>query len=117
MIGPAASQRLKKVFGWLRWNFINTKIMLPDGRMVRKDHGIPSGSYFTSLVGSLSNAVICNYLMNIMGMEIKKQHYLGDDSLIFLHEKHFSSFNYDEARELAAVHLGMILHPDKFSVA
>jgi len=64
-IGPAATRRMKNVFKWIKWNFINTKIMLPDGRMVRKTHGIPSGSYFTSLVGSLSNALICEFLMEI----------------------------------------------------
>jgi len=80
----AAAKRLMKVFDYLHWNFKNTKIMLPDGRLVRKRSGIPSGSYFTSLVGSLANAIICNYLMNVMDMKIQKQHYLGDDSLIFL---------------------------------
>ena len=57
LLSPSAAERLRKVFRWLRWNFTNTKIMLPDGRMLRKGHGIPSGSYFTSLVGSLGNAI------------------------------------------------------------
>lgn len=83
---------------WIKWNFINTKIMLPDGRMVRKTHGIPSGSYFTSLVGSLANAVICEFLMNIMNIRIDDSRFLGDDSCLFIHNTYRQSFDIASLR-------------------
>lgn len=83
-ISQKAAAKLEKVFDWVKWNFTHTKIMLPDGRMVRKQSGIPSGSYFTSLVGSIANAIAQNYMMSVMNMTIQEEHYLGDDSLIMI---------------------------------
>lgn len=97
-MSEGAAQRTSKVFDWLHWNFKNTKIMLPNGLMVRKKSGIPSGSYFTSLVGSLANAIMCRYIFKIMGIHIMKDHYLGDDSLFFIDNEDMKKFDYTFAR-------------------
>lgn len=52
----------KRAFNFVRQNFIHTKIMLPDGTVLRKDQGVPSGSYFTQIVGSLANLILIRTL-------------------------------------------------------
>lgn len=37
----------KNVFEWVKFNFTNTKVMLPNSLTIRLDGCIPSGSYFT----------------------------------------------------------------------
>jgi len=41
------AERYKKAFRWLRMNLVRSKIMLPNGKVFYKYHGLPSGSYFT----------------------------------------------------------------------
>lgn len=70
----------RKIFEWLKDYFINTPIMLPNGKIICKHHGIPSGSMFTQIIGS-----ICNYLMIYTAnfyyrWEMSDPKFLGDDS-------------------------------------
>lgn len=48
----------KKRLDWIEWNFINTKLILPDKQVLEKHKGIPSGSYFTQAVGTLANIMM-----------------------------------------------------------
>jgi hypothetical protein len=41
---------------WIYYEFVNTYIVLPGGKVVQKHTGIPSGSFFTQIVGTLSHA-------------------------------------------------------------
>lgn len=54
------SSNYKKIIDWIEYNFIHTKMLLPSGDVVEVHKGIPSGSNFTQLIGS-----ICNYLMGL----------------------------------------------------
>lgn len=95
----------KKVIDWIEYNFIHTKIALPDGSVVEVNKGIPSGSNFTQFIGSLAN-----YLMGLTyisstydgSFDRKKQltkldltktgglnpsmFVMGDDNLFFTHD-------------------------------
>jgi hypothetical protein len=50
---------------WIKWNFIHTVLIGPDGQLHRKRRGIPSGSFCTQIVGTL-----VNLLMNLTGMAV-----------------------------------------------
>jgi hypothetical protein len=48
-----------RVLDWVEYNFINTKIAIPGmGGIFQKHRGIPSGSNFTQVVGSMANMIM-----------------------------------------------------------
>jgi hypothetical protein len=69
--------------------FINTPIVMPDRRIYYgKQHGVPSGSYFTQLVDSVVNVMICGALSSKFGFGVTTERLLvlGDD-LVFWSDK------------------------------
>jgi hypothetical protein len=43
---------------WIAYNFVNTKVAIPGRGVVTKRKGIPSGSHFTQIIGSMANAIM-----------------------------------------------------------
>jgi hypothetical protein len=65
--------------------FIRTPIVMPDGHIYRgKEHGVPSGSYFTQLVDSIVNVALCYALASRFNFKFTGTSLLvlGDDSIM-----------------------------------
>nr|AVP26802.1 RNA-dependent RNA polymerase [Rhizoctonia solani dsRNA virus 5] len=80
-VNPAQSER--------RWNamvsyFIKTKIRLPQGAVIQKFQGVPSGSMWTNLMDTIVNCVQMRTICRRMGLPIYKDYYYGDDSCIIV---------------------------------
>jgi len=91
------------------WYFINTPILMPDGRMFRKYRGVPSGSWFTQLIDSVVNYIVVEYLTELQNTTPHSLRVLGDDSGFIDRD----GFSIPQASEDAASSLAMNINPDK----
>jgi hypothetical protein len=73
-------RKLGALWSAVKWYFINTPILMPDGRLFRKHHGVPSGSYFTQLIDSVVSYILVSYVTEIQHLEVRRLKVLGDDS-------------------------------------
>lgn len=72
----------KACFELCRHLFIHKKIAAPDGKIYWSHKGIPSGSYFTSIIGSIVNRLRIEFLwLKLKGRSPKMCFTQGDDSL------------------------------------
>jgi hypothetical protein len=68
--------------------FIHTPINLY-GTVRQKHRGIPSGSCFTQIVGTLCNMVVYYYMCELvpdLNIDLTRSMWLGDDSRVFIHD-------------------------------
>nr|UDL14424.1 MAG: putative RNA-dependent RNA polymerase [Gammapartitivirus sp.] len=105
-------QKWRNVWDGAKWYFINTPVLMPDGRMFRKRLGVPSGSWFTQLVDSIVNYILVQYLCLCQGMEAGSLKVLGDDSAF----RNTQGLDLVQAASDSGV-LSMVLNVDKCEVS
>lgn len=106
------------VIDWICYHFIHTRLVLPDGRIVQKCKGIPSGSFFTQIVGSLANMImIRTWQYSKYGSSIKQFTekdgrimfmVMGDDNIVFTADE----INRKELSAYLKYNFGVVVHTD-----
>lgn len=72
----------KAAFDVMRKLFIYKKVVGPDGVIYTVNTGVPSGSYWTTIINSIINKFRINYLWTIItGKSIDELHTHGDDGI------------------------------------
>lgn len=104
----------KIMFDQLRYYFVNTPLCFYN-QVIVKERGIPSGSAFTQLIGSIVNMIACTYASE-MSREFSLRHefscWLGDDSFLnFEVSLAKDEFDYHYLRYFS--HLGLNVSVDK----
>jgi hypothetical protein len=113
IIRKAFGDEYDGVFNMIEHYFIHTPIVMPDNRVFIKHTGIPSGSRFTALIGSIVNWTL---IMAMTRCKARQLHTVGDDSLFSL------GLSADEIRKELddwaefAQSLGMTINADKTEV-
>jgi hypothetical protein len=116
--GYTGSRQSSNLWRYLKTYFTRTKLMLPDGTVIRKKHGVPSGSGFTAIVDTIANYILCHYFLNVTRSPRPiHEHYLGDDAELILHTHSVvTQATVNEWGLLATQFFGMTLNPTKTKV-
>jgi len=84
------TDREDKVFWSYVNDFIHTRIVLPDGNVYQVHRGVPSGSAFTSMIDSMVNVYLMNYLwVRLTGHALGHNQLvvMGDDAVVASNER------------------------------
>lgn len=95
-------------------HFLTSPLVTPTGLLTGRTMGIPSGSNFTNLVGSLANIWVVAYGAHRLGYGIADCTVQGDDG-VFVFRNNFGIRPISIAELADVIHsdLGMRMHPDK----
>jgi len=109
------SDEEKELYRRIQNDFIHSQLLTPDGEMYQVHKGIPSGNPFTSLIGSVVNLILLQYMWIRITGNIVSDHnvlILGDDVV-------FANDTYVPLGKLAAAaaELGFTLSVEKSMVA
>lgn len=107
--GVPDSRRLYRAWQHIIEYFKFTLVRLPNGERYQKSSGIPSGSYFTQLIGSIVNYICLTYgSLRLTGLRPDFIKVFGDDS-VFTTNKPIDKF--DLARVIDSI--GMEINTKK----
>lgn len=108
-VEPVSGKTVGQIFKLVEDYFIHTPIVMPDGRVYYgKDHGVPSGSFFTQIVDSICNVIICGTISARFNLHANRREIfvLGDDLLFFSNRR----VDLDLIARFAQQELGVKMH-------
>jgi len=73
-------KRARKAFSNIIEYFLHTPMLLPNGRVVQKSFGVPSGSHFTNIIDSIINRILILTFSLFSDIPISQLRTNGDDS-------------------------------------
>lgn len=106
------------LFDHLKHDFVHSCLALPNGVVLQKDCGVPSGSFLTLLVNSIGNDVFMGSVMEYIGVNVYHPKVLGDDFGFLtdrMEERHFDEFAFDIA-QTAMRFFGLVVKPEKLII-
>jgi hypothetical protein len=111
---PTSPQSLPRLWKEVVRYFINTPLKFPDGQVFVKNRGVPSGSYFTSLIDSVVNTLVMHYVLTKMRVNYSNKAFwvLGDDALVAIH----GNLDVNEFSAIARQVFGLTLNESKTEV-
>lgn len=90
-------------------DFIDKEFLI-DGGLVRSSRGVPSGSMFTQIIGSLVNQIVLHTYLNSIGSSGEMM-VMGDDNLLFTK----SEIDLNHLSNYVKHNFGLIINPSKSS--
>ena len=108
-VEPVSGLTVREIFKMIEHYFIHTTIVMPDGNLyLGKDHGVPSGSYFTQMVDSVVNCIAAGCMSHAFKLHVDKHHLfiLGDDCMFWSN----SLVSLDQLAAYVDRNLGLHLH-------
>jgi hypothetical protein len=108
-VEPVSGKTVDEIFKLIENYFIHTTIVMPDGNIYYgKDHGVPSGSYFTQMIDSVVNVIIGGAISSHFKLNVSKREVfvLGDDLMLWSNRK----VDLDAIADYANTHFGVKMH-------
>jgi len=105
----------ERMFEHLEHDFIFSTLALPNGVIIQKDSGVPSGSFLTLLINSIANSIFVTSLLEYLGVQFYHKKVLGDDFGCYLQrmeESQFDDFIFDISAASMSF-FGMTMKPEK----